>query len=138
MPPTAIMIDAVSPSHPPQLSVWQIAAGRIEDAASQLEQANDLEAAPDTRLLLGMVARQQQDYPAAEALFRSILVELPVQRDVLDQLAIVLAAQPGDQKRSQALQLVSTETTPCSLETRARCCSISDAYRRPKTRCAGR
>jgi Tfp pilus assembly protein PilF len=83
--------------------------GALAEAKAQVAEALAIDAtSPDARLLRGLVALFQKDYPAAETDFREALQASPSNFDVINNLALALCEQNDDAKKRQAQEYAET------------------------------
>jgi tetratricopeptide (TPR) repeat protein len=88
------------------VAAWMLEQGRADDAKAQTDAALKLDPrSSEVKRLVGLVARQRKDLGEAERIFQELSVESPGDAWVRNQLALVLAEQPGDSKHRRALEL---------------------------------
>lgn len=81
---------------------WLLDRGRVADAKGQAAAAKTLAPdSPETKGLLGLIARHEKDYPAARTLFEEMARDRPTNGFAVGNLALVLSesANPDDRRR---------------------------------------
>ncbi len=91
------------------LATWLYQGDELARARSLAERAEGLDPRSSrAKLLLGMVGRRSKDFASAERHLRAILQDSPADYVASNQLALVLADQPDDAKRKQAVALAES------------------------------
>ncbi len=100
-------LRADSPSNQTLMAAarWYFETGQYPKAQTVLEALLKREPESlDALLLSGIVARMVKDYPLAESRFERAHVLAPTNFDAVNQLALVLAEQPEQEKQNRAVQ----------------------------------
>ena len=91
------------------LATWLYQGDDLARARSLAETAASLDPKSSrARLLLGMIGRRSKDFALAEGHLRAILQDSPADYVASNQLALVLADQPDEAKRKQAVALAES------------------------------
>ena len=101
------------------VGAWDLQQGNLKEAKGRAFTAASRDPnAKDLRMLRGLIARYEKDYPEAEAQFQAMYNESPGDFQVANQLALVLAEQDDATKRGRALQLAENNyrAHPASME----------------------
>jgi tetratricopeptide (TPR) repeat protein len=101
------------------VAAWLLEQGRSDEAKNQADAAVKLDPkSTEVKRLVGLVARQRKELGEAEQIFQELSVESPGDSWVRNQLALVLAEQPGASKHRRALELaeLSVRENPNAVE----------------------
>jgi phospholipase/lecithinase/hemolysin/tetratricopeptide (TPR) repeat protein len=107
----AVQVAPDSPAVHIGRGIWLLGQGRTAEAQDQAAAAEKLDPQSSAaRRLLGLAARARKDFACAEPIFRALAQQAPGDAWVRHQLALVLAEQPDEAKRRQALELAEQAT----------------------------